>query len=92
MKSKAKDKAKKQGPDELAVALPANFDFEAALQEMEKLTADLEKGNLSLAQGLACFEAGVKIYQHCATYLAQAEQKIKVLADSLQAEGWQADD
>ena len=74
------------------VSLPANFDLEASLKEMEKLTNDLEQGNLSLAQGMARFEAGVKIYRECAAYLAQAEQKIKVLSDTLQAEGWKADE
>ena len=73
-------------------ALPDNFDLEASLKKMEDLTANLEKGNLSLAQGLACFESGVKVYKECAAYLAQAEQKIKVLTDTLQAEEWKADE
>jgi len=62
----------------------ATFDLEASLKALEELTGALEKGNLPLAEGLASFEKGMQIYQECAAYLAQAEQKIKVLADTLQ--------
>ncbi|MBP5296001.1 MAG: exodeoxyribonuclease VII small subunit [Bacteriovoracaceae bacterium] len=94
-KEKATKSTRPEGPrdDKVdPVELPANFDLEASLQEMEQLTTALENGNLSLAQGLAHFEAGVKLYKECATYLAHAEQKIKVLSDALQAEGWKADE
>jgi len=87
-----KEKAAKSHDHNVGPDLPANFDLEASLKKMESLTADLEKGNLSLAQGMACFEAGVKIYQECAAYLAQAEQKIKILSDALQTEEWKTDE
>ncbi len=54
-------------------------DFELALSELEKLIAQLERGDLPLAESLALFEQGVALTRACHTALAQAQQRVEIL-------------
>jgi exodeoxyribonuclease VII small subunit len=54
-------------------------DFEQSLQELEKLVAQLERGDLPLAQSLALFEKGVGLTRSCHSALAQAQQRVEAL-------------
>ena len=53
--------------------------FEAALEELEKLVADLENGHLPLADSLAAYKRGSELLKYAQTELAQVEQQVKVL-------------
>ncbi len=53
--------------------------FEAALDELEKLVADLENGNLPLADSLAAYKRGSELLKYAQGELAQVEQQVKVL-------------
>ena len=53
--------------------------FEDAMQELEAITAKLEKGDLSLDESVASFEEGMKLAKKCNNILEEAEKKIKVL-------------
>jgi exodeoxyribonuclease VII small subunit len=54
-------------------------DFEKSLQELDKLVATLERGELPLAESLALFEKGVGLTRACHFALAQAQQRVEIL-------------
>jgi exodeoxyribonuclease VII small subunit len=54
-------------------------DFEKSLQELEKLIAQLERGDLPLADSLALFEQGVALTRSCHSALSQAQQRVEIL-------------
>ena len=53
--------------------------FESALEELEKLVADLEGGKLPLADSLAAYKRGAELLKYAQAELAQVEQQVKVL-------------
>lgn len=53
--------------------------FEAALDELEKLVADLEGGNLPLADSLAAYKRGAELLKFAQGELAIVEQQVKIL-------------
>ncbi len=53
--------------------------FESALEELEKLVADLEGGKLPLADSLAAYKRGAELLKYAQGELAQVEQQVKVL-------------
>ena len=53
--------------------------FEQSLQELETLVAQLERGDLPLAESLALFEKGVGLTRCCHAALAQAQQRVEML-------------
>ena len=54
-------------------------DFEAALKELEKIVATLEKGDLNLDSALKHFERGIALTRQCQHALKQAELKVEML-------------
>jgi len=57
------------------------FDFEASLNELEKLVDALEQGDLSLEQSLQDFERGINLTRSCQSALTDAQQKVKILLE-----------
>ena len=53
--------------------------FEEAMQELETIANDLEKGNLSLEESVAKFEEGMKLSKTCNDMIEKAEKKITIL-------------
>jgi exodeoxyribonuclease VII small subunit len=53
--------------------------FESALEELEKLVADLEAGKLPLADSLAAYKRGAELLKYGQGELALVEQQVKVL-------------
>lgn len=53
--------------------------FETALEELEKLVADLEGGKLPLADSLAAYKRGAELLKYAQGELALVEQQVKVL-------------
>ena len=66
-------------------ALPKTY--EAALDELERLVADLESGNMPLDQLLGGYQRGAELLAFCQSRLRAVQQQIEVLdagaADSL---------
>ncbi|MEO8315595.1 MAG: exodeoxyribonuclease VII small subunit [Pseudomonadota bacterium] len=62
-----------------APAEAAQPPFENSLQELEKLVAQLERGDLPLSDSLALFEKGVGLTRACHSALAQAQQRVEIL-------------
>ena len=55
------------------------FNFEEALEELERLVSSMEEGELSLEDSMTAFEKGIKLTRECQTALQKAEQKVKIL-------------
>ncbi len=53
--------------------------FEESLQRLEKIVANLEQGELSLAESIQLFEEGMRLSMACKLELDEAEGKIQVL-------------
>ena len=62
-------------------AEPQQFDFEAALEQLEALVSAMEEGDLSLEESLQSFEKGIKLTRECQSALSKAEQKVQKLVD-----------
>lgn len=56
-------------------------EFEQSLDELEKLVARMEEGDMSLDDSLKSFERGISLYRNCQTALEQAELRVKLLHD-----------
>ena len=66
--------------------------FEESLQRLEKIVADLEKGEGSLEKSLTLFEEGMHLSGQCRKELEQAEGKVEILLKQngkLQAEAFE---
>lgn len=53
--------------------------FEEAMERLEKITEELEQGNLSLDGALAKFEEGMKLIGFCEKRLDEVKKKIELL-------------
>lgn len=53
--------------------------FEKALAELERIVAQMERGDLSLEQALAAHRRGVQLAKLCQERLEAAQQQVKVL-------------
>ena len=56
--------------------------FETALQRLEQIVQDLERGNLTLEASMSAFEEGMKLSKLCAARLAAAEKKVETLTQN----------
>ncbi len=55
--------------------------FEEAMQELEQLVEQMERGELSLEESLKSFERGIKLTRTCQQALREAEQKVQILLE-----------
>ena len=68
--------------------------FEAGLEELEKVVKELEGGELPLERALALFEKGVGLSDTCRKQLLEAETRVEILLKKngkLQPEPFPAD-
>ena len=63
----------------MAAKQQSEFNFEEALQELERLVSSMEVGELSLEDYMKAFEKGIKLTRECQTALQKAEQKVQIL-------------
>jgi exodeoxyribonuclease VII small subunit len=63
----------------IPTAQVAPASYEAALKELETLVADMEAGQLPLAQLLIGYQRGAELLAYCRAQLDAVEQQIKVL-------------
>lgn len=56
--------------------------FEESMDKLEELIANLEAGDVELAESLEYFSQGVEIIKNCKNELAKAEESVKILIDS----------
>ncbi len=57
----------------------AKQNFEEAMTRLEKITRELEEGELSLEQSLKKFDEGVRLAEFCDKTLNEAEKKVDIL-------------
>jgi len=55
------------------------IDFESALEELENIVEDLEKGGQSLDKTVEEFSQGMTLLKFCHKQLDQAEKKIEIM-------------
>jgi len=53
--------------------------FEECLERLEKIVAELEKGDVSLDRALELFDEGMKLSVSCRKELEEAEGKVEIL-------------
>ena len=53
--------------------------FEEALADLERITKELEEGDLSLEESLKYFDEGVKLAEYCNGKLNDAQKKVEIL-------------
>ena len=53
--------------------------FEECLQRLEKIVAELEKGDIPLEKSLALFEEGMQLSNACRKELEEVEGKVEIL-------------
>ena len=57
----------------------AKKNFEDSLANLEKITEELESGDLGLEESLKRFDEGVKLAEFCNRKLDEAQQKVNIL-------------
>jgi exodeoxyribonuclease VII small subunit len=57
----------------------ASPNFEASLEELERIVKELEKGELPLEKSLTLFEAGMRLSADCKRQLEEAETRVEIL-------------
>ena len=59
------------------------FQFEKALEDLEKIVEAMEGGELTLDQALKKYEEGVGLVRACQSRLTETEKKIEILTRTL---------
>ena len=59
-------------PDEIT-----KLSFEQALEQLEAIVGDLERGDVALEQSIEAYERGEMLKKHCQTLLRAAEDKVE---------------
>lgn len=72
-----------------ASAAPVAASYEAALDELEQLVAQLDAGQLPLDQLLGRYQRGSELLAYCRSRLDAVEQQIRVL-EAGEAKPWDA--
>lgn len=70
-------KSRRKNP--LSATNPDGLSFEQAIQELEKIVADMEAAELPLEDVLKNYERGTQLVRFCGQKLAEAEKKIELL-------------
>src|SRR5437764_553508 len=60
---------------EAAVVAVGELSFEKALEELEKIVARLERGEVPLAESIAIYERGEELKKHCERLPGEAEAR-----------------
>lgn len=55
--------------------------FESALARLEKITGELENGDLSLEASLKKFDEGIQLTEFCNAKLTEARTKVEILLE-----------
>lgn len=55
--------------------------FESALTKLEKITEELEDGDLSLENSLKKFDEGIQLAEFCTGQLSEAKAKVELLLE-----------
>jgi exodeoxyribonuclease VII small subunit len=67
--------------DTTSTTIP-DLPFEKAMQELEQIVAQLERGDVPLEKSIEIYERGDRLRRHCAELLARAELKVEVITQA----------
>ena len=56
-----------------------DLSFEEAMQALEAVVSQLEKGDVALEASIALYERGAALKAHCAAKLKDAEEKVELI-------------
>ncbi len=62
------------------------MNFEASIQELEKIVKSLESGDLPLEKSIAEFEKGIALVKNCKSLLDKAQGQVTTLIEGIQNE------
>ena len=65
----------------MAKKIVKKFDFEKALEELEKIVEKLEEGNVPLEESISLFEKGKTLCNQCIAKLTEVEKRISVIIE-----------
>lgn len=57
----------------------ADMSFETALQELETVVGQLERGDVALEDSIKLYERGADLKKRCETKLKEAEEKVAAI-------------
>ncbi len=57
--------------------------YEELTARLQQIIAALEKNDVTLEESMKLFEEGVGLVQQCGSFLAEAQQKVDTLSDSI---------
>ena len=57
----------------------AEMTFEEAMQALEGVVSQLERGDVALEASIALYERGAALKAHCAAKLKDAEEKVELI-------------
>ncbi|WP_051531071.1 exodeoxyribonuclease VII small subunit [Clostridiisalibacter paucivorans] len=60
-----------------------NLSFEEAVEEIEKIILNLERGEIPLNESIDKFEKGIELYKYCNNLLNRYEGKIKKIVEDI---------
>ncbi|MCY9517311.1 exodeoxyribonuclease VII small subunit [Paenibacillus apiarius] len=63
------------------VELMEELNFEAAMEKLEQIVAQLEGGDAPLEQAIDLFQEGMRLSKLCSEKLQQVERKIEMLTE-----------
>ena len=70
-------------PDLGTVPLQQDWNYEAAVAEVETIIAAIEAGELELEEVFEQFTAAVEYLRQCETFLQQRQQQVDLLIETL---------
>lgn len=70
-----------------AGANPADLSYEQAVERLEEIVAQIERGEVGLEASIGLYEEGVALGKHCREILTKAQQRIEELSRTEQREG-----
>lgn len=80
--SKTKEKQQSKEKDSVNISVEKeDLNFESALEKLQQIVEELEKGGLSLDKTLAEFSQGMKLLNFCHQKLDKAEKKIELMLE-----------
>lgn len=66
-------------PDSKTDKAVAEMTFEEAMQALEAVVSQLERGDVALEQSISLYERGAALKAHCAGKLRDAEEKVEMI-------------
>ncbi len=57
------------------------FNLERTMEELGQITEKISSGKVGLEESLQLFERGMQMVNQCREYLAEAENRIKVISE-----------